>query len=162
MQLKVSQQQQQQVAANSSSGGDALHVCPFCNYSSVSDVRIKAHVQTQHMQHAHTPPPAPRTLSACPLCQEKFAEKPTLENHLMQVHNVSREGLQKLLLLVEPVPESPPPAPAPAPAYAPASPSQDDGDPMAEMLETQALKMAEEGRQTTFSHISLIQRKNCF
>ena len=98
--------------------GEAVHMCPYCNYSSVNEARIKAHVQSQHTVPSSsatsttpsTPSTGPRTLLACPLCQEKSPEKTSLENHLMQVHSVSREGLAKLMLLVEPVVESPPPA----------------------------------------------------
>lgn len=148
------------------------HQCPYCTYSSVHETRLHAHVQTQHSVSSRPPPPSTRC--TCPLCQEKFSERPRLESHLMQVHSVTREGVTKLMPLVVDTVESPtPPPPPPPPLHAPLavspalsqrrtgpattttttttpppvqSPTSDDaGDPMAEMIETQALKLAEEG-----------------
>lgn len=81
-------------------------MCPYCPYSTASEMQIKSHVATHssvprlaHAPHnssgAHTPQ------LACPLCQEPFAEKSTIQKHLTSVHNVNSEGLQKLLALVE-------------------------------------------------------------
>ena len=139
--------------------GEPLHMCPYCNYSSVNEVRIKAHVQSQHSTSAAPPATSStaRTLLACPLCQEKSADKATLENHLMQVHSASRDGLQKLMMLVEPVVEAPA-APVTAPTSSPTANSTTDTeavDPVAEMIESQALKMAEEGEM-----LSLVTMKS--
>lgn len=56
-------------------------------------MRLKAHVLTQHGQ-------VPREIH-CPLCQDEFKEKAKLEKHLVQVHNVTPEGLQRLLVMVD-------------------------------------------------------------
>lgn len=37
----------------------------------------------------------------CPLCQDNFTEKSSLEIHLMTVHSVNKDGLTRLLLLVD-------------------------------------------------------------
>ena len=94
-------------------GGEQIHVCPYCNYSSVSEMRMRAHVVSQHTQH-------PREF-LCPLCQENFTEKGKLEKHLVSIHNVTAEGLQRLLLMVD-QPQWPP-SPAPAAAKTPTSSS---------------------------------------
>ena len=38
----------------------------------------------------------------CPLCQEKCTGRSSLERHLQATHNVNKEGVDKLLLLVDP------------------------------------------------------------
>ncbi|KNC24219.1 Zinc finger protein 2, partial [Lucilia cuprina] len=43
----------------------------------------------------------PNNSVQCPLCQDYFTEKHTLEIHLMTVHSVNRDGLSRLLLLVD-------------------------------------------------------------
>lgn len=76
------------------------HICPYCDYSSDSEMRIQAHVLAQHgpnlqqqeMQHPGIP---------CPLCQDIFKDRTKLERHVMQVHSVNSEGLQRLLMLVD-------------------------------------------------------------
>lgn len=73
---------------------DSLHTCPFCNFSSSSEVRIQMHVVSQHSQKP------PSTL-ACPLCQDGFREWGGLENHLMDTHHVNKEGVKRLLALVD-------------------------------------------------------------
>ena len=37
----------------------------------------------------------------CPLCQEPYSEYSELENHVMQIHSVNSDGLQRLLVLME-------------------------------------------------------------
>lgn len=69
------------------------HTCPFCNFTSNSEVRIQMHVVSQHSQK-------PATL-ACPLCQELFREWDVLENHVMDTHHVKKESLEKLMALVD-------------------------------------------------------------
>ncbi|XP_064640113.1 zinc finger homeobox protein 4-like isoform X2 [Lineus longissimus] len=83
-----------------------IHICPYCNYSSVNEMRIQAHITTQHSQ------PATAEMN-CPLCQDGFKEKAKLERHLAQSHNVSQEGVQRLMILVDHTRWSPP-APAEA------------------------------------------------
>lgn len=79
--------------AESSSNTEHSHRCPFCNYSSNSEVRIQMHVVSQHVQQVTTIP--------CPLCQEGCKDLTTLESHLIEVHNVTKEGVQRLLLMVD-------------------------------------------------------------
>lgn len=37
----------------------------------------------------------------CPLCQDNFTARDVLEGHLMAIHNVNKDGLSRLLLLVD-------------------------------------------------------------
>ena len=37
----------------------------------------------------------------CPLCQEGFHDKETLEQHAMQLHSINAEGLQRLMMLMQ-------------------------------------------------------------
>lgn len=37
----------------------------------------------------------------CPLCQEGFKCKDTLEEHAMQLHSINAEGLQRLMMLMQ-------------------------------------------------------------
>ena len=37
----------------------------------------------------------------CPLCQEGFKSKATLEEHAMQLHSINAEGLQRLMMLMQ-------------------------------------------------------------
>ena len=45
----------------------------------------------------HTPTPSLH----CPLCQEQFEEYSVLETHVMLIHSVNSDGLNRLLLLME-------------------------------------------------------------
>jgi hypothetical protein len=40
-------------------------------------------------------------LVTCPLCQEGFRGKETLEEHAMQIHSINSEGLQRLMMLMQ-------------------------------------------------------------
>lgn len=129
-------------------GATPQHACPYCNYTSNSEMRIQAHVLAQHgssnsnsmaaassqqQQHHHhhqlqqqqqqqlhsqqqqqqpqqqqetsQPPHTPTVSSApcfqCPLCQDSFKDRSNLERHVMQIHSVNSEGLQRLLMLVD-------------------------------------------------------------
>lgn len=77
--------------------------CPFCSFSTSSEMRMQMHIFTSHQsagdQQGLGLGPAPTIL--CPLCQEAFQEKARLENHLVRVHNVNEEGVQRLMLLVD-------------------------------------------------------------
>ena len=42
-----------------------------------------------------------KQVTPCPLCQEPYAEYSELESHVMQIHSVNSEGLQRLLVLME-------------------------------------------------------------
>ena len=37
----------------------------------------------------------------CPLCQEGFKDKDTLEQHAMALHSINAEGLQRLMMLMQ-------------------------------------------------------------
>ena len=37
----------------------------------------------------------------CPLCQEVFKDKDTLEEHGMQIHSINSEGLARLMMLMQ-------------------------------------------------------------
>ncbi|KYB28326.1 hypothetical protein TcasGA2_TC032626 [Tribolium castaneum] len=81
----------------SSESSPQHHVCPYCEYSSDSEMRIQAHVLAQHGTSASTDSHA----FQCPLCQDSFKERSSLERHVMQIHSVNSEGLQRLLMLVD-------------------------------------------------------------
>ncbi|KFM67159.1 Zinc finger homeobox protein 4, partial [Stegodyphus mimosarum] len=79
--------------SESSPNAEQMHRCPFCNYTSNTEVRIQMHVVSQHLPQTNTIP--------CPLCQEGCKDIGALESHLMDVHNVTKEGVQRLLLMVD-------------------------------------------------------------
>ena len=58
----------------------------------MSEERLQAHISATHSQQPKL---------HCPLCQESFTEKSRIEKHLIQVHNVTQEGLQRLLTMVD-------------------------------------------------------------
>ena len=37
----------------------------------------------------------------CPLCQEGFRDKESLESHAMALHSINAEGLQRLMMLMQ-------------------------------------------------------------
>ncbi|PRD32287.1 UNVERIFIED_CONTAM: zinc finger homeobox protein 3 [Trichonephila clavipes] len=82
-------------SANAENGNTEVtqHTCPFCNYTSSNEVHMQMHVVSQHSQK-------PSTL-ACPLCQDGFREWGVLENHLIDTHHVNKEGVKRLLALVD-------------------------------------------------------------
>lgn len=84
--------------ANNSEGSSPQHMCPYCDYSSDSEMRIQAHVLAQHSTNNSS---ASEQLFQCPLCQDAFKERSSLERHVMQIHSVNSEGLQRLLMLVD-------------------------------------------------------------
>ncbi|CAG9770658.1 unnamed protein product [Ceutorhynchus assimilis] len=73
------------------------HMCPYCDYSSDSEMRIQAHVLAQH-NPSHQ---QEQQVIHCPLCQDLFKDRTSLERHVMQIHSVNSEGLQRLLMLVD-------------------------------------------------------------
>ncbi|XP_054716559.1 zinc finger homeobox protein 3-like [Uloborus diversus] len=79
--------------SESASNQEPTHRCPFCNYTSNTEVRIQMHVVSQHLPQTNTIP--------CPLCQEGCKDIGALESHLMEIHNVTKEGVQRLLLMVD-------------------------------------------------------------
>ncbi|XP_050300661.1 zinc finger homeobox protein 3 isoform X2 [Anthonomus grandis grandis] len=77
------------------------HMCPYCDYSSDSEMRIQAHVLAQHGPNHPSLQQQEQSAIHCPLCQDLFKDRATLERHVMQVHSVNSEGLQRLLMLVD-------------------------------------------------------------
>ncbi|XP_060535830.1 zinc finger homeobox protein 3 isoform X2 [Cylas formicarius] len=75
------------------------HLCPYCEYSSDSEMRIQAHVLAQHCSGSAGN--VQETVIHCPLCQDLFKDRTSLERHVMQIHSVNSEGLQRLLMLVD-------------------------------------------------------------
>ncbi|XP_055690106.1 zinc finger protein 2 isoform X3 [Lutzomyia longipalpis] len=49
----------------------------------------------------HEEEPSEEVSISCPLCQEAFSDKTSLEQHVMGVHSVSTDGLSRLLHLVD-------------------------------------------------------------
>ncbi|CAG2208256.1 ATBF1 [Mytilus edulis] len=113
---------------------DQIHVCPYCNYSSVNEMRIQAHVISQHSQND--------SKILCPLCQEDFKEKRGLEKHLMNTHSVKPEGLQRLLLMVDQGDWMMPPTSIPT--VTPFMPIDESGEINTEALEAEAARLAAE------------------
>lgn len=97
--LEQHQQQQQQSQTPTPSERDeeretpGPHACPYCNFSCGNEARLHAHVASAHGETARH--------FICPLCQDAFKDRPALERHVMQIHSVNSEGLQRLLLLVD-------------------------------------------------------------
>lgn len=60
-------------------------------------MRIQAHVLAQHSTNIS----AAGQNFQCPLCQDAFKDRTSLERHVMQIHSVNSEGLQRLLMLVD-------------------------------------------------------------
>lgn len=56
--------------------------------------------ESTHQQQQQQTSPSNRDF-LCPLCQDSFSERVQLERHVMQIHSVNSEGLQRLLLLVD-------------------------------------------------------------
>jgi hypothetical protein len=78
-------------------------MCPFCTYATDNEIRIRAHIVTQHSQGAPTSlatptpgatPSTPPTYMAagnkkrfsCPLCQEKFSSRVSTIKLSFQTH----------------------------------------------------------------------------
>ncbi|KAG5895247.1 hypothetical protein JTB14_036402 [Gonioctena quinquepunctata] len=83
---------------NNSESGAPQHMCPFCDYSSDSEMRIQAHILAQHGTNNTS---MSDHIFHCPLCQDTFKDRSNLERHVMQIHSVNSEGLQRLLMLVD-------------------------------------------------------------
>ncbi|CAH1155315.1 unnamed protein product [Phaedon cochleariae] len=98
-QIKNEPREESEDANNSSNeGGNHQHMCPFCDYSSDSEMRIQAHILAQHSNNNAS---MSEPVLHCPLCQDCFKDRTTLERHVMQIHSVNSEGLQRLLMLVD-------------------------------------------------------------
>jgi len=81
---------------DANSSGSSQHLaCPSCNFTTSSDDRLQSHIQTQHEASSGA------CDFLCPLCQDGFQDRVALERHVMQIHSVNSEGLQRLLMLVD-------------------------------------------------------------
>ncbi|KAJ1529247.1 hypothetical protein ONE63_006048 [Megalurothrips usitatus] len=81
---------------------DGAHQCPYCNYTASSELRVQAHVLAHHQSETPVSPQrSPQRDFLCPLCQDAFRDRTLLEKHVMQIHSVNSEGLQRLLSLVD-------------------------------------------------------------
>lgn len=88
--------------ANHVDSNPPSHLCPYCDYTSDSEMRIQAHMLAQHGSNSHAEPPQqPEPALHCPLCQDVSKDRSSLERHVMQIHSVNSEGLQRLLMLVD-------------------------------------------------------------
>ena len=114
---------------------------PFCNFPDVGAVE-------SNMRAPHTT--RDECTAVCPLCQEKFQQRPVLESHLVEKHNVTQEGMQRLMLIVDQIPSAtttvsktttPPPLSSPS-----ATADMADTEKQ-ESMETEVLKLAEEGKR---------------
>ncbi|KAK3086875.1 hypothetical protein FSP39_024747 [Pinctada imbricata] len=120
---------------------DQIHVCPYCDYSSVCEMRIQAHIVSQHTQH--------HTALFCPLCQEEYKDMGRLEKHLTSTHSVKGDGLQRLLLMVDKgdwIPTSPVSS-VRTPTASSFIPLDESGEINTEVLEAEAAKLAAEGKR---------------
>ncbi|OTF81278.1 zinc finger homeobox protein 4-like protein, partial [Euroglyphus maynei] len=109
-QFKLVGQIQQNNNEQESQSSPAIN-CPFCPYSNTLELHVQMHILTAHhqqqplndqqqqQQQSKSNSTIPTIL--CPLCQEPFNEKNHLECHLVEIHNVNKEGVQRLMLLVD-------------------------------------------------------------
>lgn len=78
--------------------------CLFCSFRPSSSEELKLHLATVHTYDIDEGCDSTKqTLNAsfiCPLCQDSFEGRSSLEKHVMQIHSVNSDGLQRLLLLV--------------------------------------------------------------
>ncbi|XP_076370917.1 zinc finger homeobox protein 3-like [Tachypleus tridentatus] len=65
----------------------------FCDYNNSNETRVQMHMVAQHSQK--------QTLLDCPLCQDSFVEWTELEKHVMDTHNVNKEGMKRILAIVD-------------------------------------------------------------
>lgn len=73
--------------------------CPLCPFTNASQLHVQMHVLTVHSNHPQASSALPTIL--CPLCQGPHHERSQLENHLIETHSVTKEGVQRLMLLVD-------------------------------------------------------------
>ncbi|XP_018328820.1 zinc finger homeobox protein 4 isoform X2 [Agrilus planipennis] len=85
-------------ASQTTESDSPVQMCPYCNYTSDSEMRIQAHIIAQHSENSSS---SEVVVYHCPLCQDQFKDRPVLERHVMQIHSVNSEGLQRLLMLVD-------------------------------------------------------------
>lgn len=74
------------------------HACNLCNFTARSQALLQAHIASQHSSQNQIQ--QPKSVQ-CPLCQEQFKELNKIESHLVETHNVTSEGMQRLLALVD-------------------------------------------------------------
>lgn len=124
------------VSPANTEASDQIHVCPYCDYSSVNEMRIQAHLISQHSQKSQE--------VLCPLCQEETKDKSQLEKHLVSTHNVTAEGLQRLLPMVGQGDWMMPPPSATSTPVTPQLPIDESGEINTDVLEAEAARLAAE------------------
>ena len=112
-------------------------------------------MRAHHATHDHATRDACTVV--CPLCQEKFQQRSVLESHLVEKHNVTQEGMQRLMLIVDQIPVAPATVaktttPPPLSSSPSATVDMTDAEKQ-ESMENEVLKLAEEGKQR-FSSVS--------
>jgi AT-binding transcription factor 1 len=78
------------------------HCCPFCKYTCSSEVKMQLHVMTQHAKQPVDNGKRQLVLR-CPLCPgdvSPFRERATLESHLIENHQVTKENLGQIFNLL--------------------------------------------------------------
>ncbi|XP_031781828.1 zinc finger homeobox protein 4 isoform X2 [Nasonia vitripennis] len=81
------------------------NTCSYCSFQSSSNEDLQNHLQ---IAHSHDNDDNIDGLKGsnnldflCPLCQDCFKNRLALEKHVMQIHSVNSDGLQRLLHLVD-------------------------------------------------------------
>ncbi|UYV83738.1 hypothetical protein LAZ67_23002401 [Cordylochernes scorpioides] len=72
---------------------EEVHTCSFCTFTCSSEAKLAEHAAAQHRQT--------RPLLLCPLCQDGFNDWKKLETHVLDIHHVNKEGVQKILSMVD-------------------------------------------------------------
>ena len=125
-------------------------MCPFCNFTDPSAACLEAHVHTQHAADA-------ACSVVCPLCQEKFRQRPTLESHLVDKHNVTKEGMQRLMLIVDQTPTTMATVAKTTPSLSATGNAADMSDAeKQESVENEVLKLAEEGEKVILDTAAML------
>ena len=122
---------------------------PFCNFPDVG--AVESNMRAHHATHDHAT--HDECTVVCPLCQEKFQQRGVLESHLVEKHNVTQEGMQRLMLIVDQIPVAPTTVAKTTPPPRLSSPSatvdMTDAEKQ-ESMENEVLKLAEEGKLLFF------------
>ncbi|XP_058799739.1 zinc finger homeobox protein 4, partial [Phymastichus coffea] len=79
--------------------------CSLCSFQASTSNELKNHLQDRHVHknnEINTTFKDELNLELlCPLCQDSFKHRSDLEKHVMQIHSVNTDGLQRLLHLVD-------------------------------------------------------------
>ena len=81
------------------------NTCSYCSFQTSSNEEFRSHLQIVHGQDIEEGVDIIKENSnsslLCPLCQDCFKHRSALEKHVMRIHSVNSDGLQRLLLLVD-------------------------------------------------------------